>query len=112
MIDKLLDILMHSGCYIKDTFHIYCPGCGGTRALKELLKLNIAGSLAMNPMVIVVFLVIAFMHIREKRLGLKKNNMARIVILTALLVFWFGYFLFRNYLLLYKGIDLLGDFSC
>lgn len=37
-------------------FHLmtgwYCPGCGGTRALAELLKLHIVKSFLYNPMVL------------------------------------------------------------
>ena len=33
----------------------WCPGCGGTRALKHLVRGDIAESLAMNPWTAVVF---------------------------------------------------------
>ena len=28
-------------CKFKETFGLYCPGCGGTRALYHLLKLDL-----------------------------------------------------------------------
>lgn len=40
MIFKFLDLIISQGCSFKTKFHIYCPGCGGTRALKALLQFH------------------------------------------------------------------------
>ncbi len=34
----------------------WCPGCGGTRALKSLVRGDVGGSLAMNPWTAVLFI--------------------------------------------------------
>lgn len=39
-------------CFILKYFHIYCPACGGTRAIQALFHLDIASSLKYNPLVI------------------------------------------------------------
>ena len=57
LIDKLNWLTSYlSGCTVRDKFNIYCPCCGGTRALKELLKLHIIKSLQYNPIVILTIL--------------------------------------------------------
>jgi len=38
-------------CPIYSATHLLCPGCGGTRALHELLHLNIAGAMHYNALI-------------------------------------------------------------
>ena len=45
-------------CILHDWFHIYCPLCGGTRAVDELLHFHLLGSLRFHPLVIVFALLI------------------------------------------------------
>ena len=40
-----------SGCWIYQNWHIYCPGCGGTRALQALAKGQILHALWYHPLV-------------------------------------------------------------
>lgn len=55
-------------CPIYETFHIYCPGCGGTRAVSALLHGRLADALHFNPLVVVLlpflftFLAIAWIR--------------------------------------------------
>ncbi|MCB2411563.1 DUF2752 domain-containing protein, partial [Demequina sp. TTPB684] len=37
-------------CPLFATTGLYCPGCGGTRAVYDLAHGNVAGALAMNPL--------------------------------------------------------------
>jgi hypothetical protein len=41
-------------CPIYVTFHVYCPGCGATRALAALLHAHFAEALHFNPFVVVL----------------------------------------------------------
>jgi Protein of unknown function (DUF2752) len=41
-------------CPIYSATHLLCPGCGGTRALHELLHLNVAGALRYNALITVL----------------------------------------------------------
>lgn len=40
-----------SGCWVYRTWHIYCPGCGGTRALMALAKGHLLQALWYHPVV-------------------------------------------------------------
>lgn len=39
-------------CYLYTTFGVYCPGCGGTRALIALCKGDVLQSIWYNPVVV------------------------------------------------------------
>ncbi len=57
---------MHDGCFVRQFFGVYCPGCGGTRAVIALLHGNILASLLYHPIVMYA-LVIAIVHIFLRR---------------------------------------------
>ena len=40
-----------SGCWVYRTWHLYCPGCGGTRALIALAKGQLLQALWFHPIV-------------------------------------------------------------
>ena len=46
-------------CAFRRITGLYCPGCGGTRCTKHLLNGDLPGALAMNPVIVVLFLVAA-----------------------------------------------------
>lgn len=115
MIFELLGMPPISGCIFREFFQIYCPGCGGTRALKALLQLNPLQSLYYNPVVICLvidILCILGVNLLEMQEACKeKYYKARIFVHVIFLIIWFAYFVIRNYLLVCWGIDMLGDFS-
>ncbi len=41
-----------TGCIMYDKWNLYCPGCGGTRAVKSLLTGHIFKSIYYNPLVV------------------------------------------------------------
>lgn len=47
-------------CFIYDAFGIYCPGCGGTRALIAFLEGNWVESFCYHPVILVAFIIYAF----------------------------------------------------
>ena len=111
---KILKKIESAGCFIRTQFHIYCPGCGGTRATESLFRLKITESLHYNPLIILLlldFMIIFVLKIIENKNGTTKNYQIRIVLHSLLLIAIGAVFLCRNYMLLYKGIDFLGDFS-
>ena len=114
MIFELLDTIKNAGCTIKEHFHIYCPSCGGTRAIEALLKMQIWESILYNPVVILFILdliIMLIVNVIEKLYPPRKYYKTKIIVNSAFLISVLVFFLYRNYLLLYKGIDLLGDFS-
>lgn len=114
MILKIVDILKNNGCIIRKKYHIYCPGCGGTRAAEALFRLHPVQSLKYNPVVILLIVVaicITLIHIIESKQNGEKLYNARMAIYISFLIIWFVLSTVRNILLLYYGIDVLGDFS-
>lgn len=65
----LVPILPSNACVFWDIFHIYCPGCGGTRAVRALLQGDFLSSVWYHPVVlytIVVFGGFMLTHTLEK----------------------------------------------
>ena len=56
-----------SNCSIRRTLGIYCPGCGGIRATKALLKGNILLSLKYNPIVFLLLVDFLLMFLLERK---------------------------------------------
>ena len=103
-------------CSFKETFHLYCPGCGGSRAVTRLLSFDIWGSfLAFPPL---YFAIAAVAEIDFRMIVAIIKNEPRIItsykpvlfiIFAAVLVL---HFFIRNVLLVY-GYDPIGDIlSC
>ena len=102
-------------CRFKETLYMYCPGCGGTRAVYYLLTGNFVRSFLSNPAVLVCALVIAYADVlavialikRERRIFDRFSPKLFFIVLAVLIV----NFALRNLLLYEFSIDLLGDFS-
>lgn len=100
-----------STCLLHDFLHIYCPFCGGTRALLSLLTGDVIGALRANAAVAVcvpfaVYLdVKAFCRIVGRRpvLPLTRLRLWHFALVFAV------FFVVRNLLVLF-GIDPTGDF--
>ncbi len=101
-------------CMIHDLFHLYCPGCGGTRALFALLQGHLLRSLYCNPAVIFGILLVSHYEIGIMFTLIKKNgkryycsNFLLIgIYLGIIAIFTIG----RNYALLEWEYDMLNDF--
>ena len=101
-------------CFFRVRWKIYCPGCGGTRALLALMKGDIIQSLKYNPIIflfIVDVLVTISLYIIDRMKGNYTTAILRKTINVIFLVVIVIFFLLRNYLLYGWGIDVLGDFS-
>lgn len=102
-------------CRFKETLYMYCPGCGGTRAVYYLLTGNLVRSFISNPAVLVCALIIAYADIlavialikKERRIFERFSPKLFFIVLAVLIL----NFALRNLLLYEFSIDLLGDFS-
>lgn len=100
------------GCFLKEWFGIYCPLCGGTRAVDSLLHLRFADAFFSNAWVTVaapIFLLwsaIGWIRlVKGKNPFLPIPKWGRVLLVATLALFFFA----RNLLLLRYGIDPLGD---
>ena len=112
IITGILTHLNMGQCTTVKYFGLYCPGCGGTRALRSLLRLDFVSMLRYNPILPISIILYAYYNIRafveikrnnEEYFKKEKYSLIIVVAIIALI-----YFIIRNVLLL-NGIDLIGD---
>lgn len=99
-----------TGCSFYELTHLYCPGCGGTRALESLFRFDIISSLKYNAILfpgILLFigydlrlLVAAYLEDDEYLLN---NKFIPLLVYVAFIIL---NFVFRNVLLL-CGVDVM-----
>jgi uncharacterized membrane protein len=111
---KLIDWIspLIVGCFLHDRLFLYCPFCGGTRAVEALLHLQLAQAWQYNPMVVLgIFIFIALDVLALIRLLRGKRKLylfpawGWIVAVIAFVL----YGVLRNYLMLRYGYDPTGD---
>ena len=100
------------GCFFHDYLFLYCPFCGGTRAVRSLLNLNLLDAVRYNLAVVIFGLfalvldVIAFVRLRKSKdpiLIYPKWGWG--ALLALFVIFW----ILRNLLMIFFGIDPTGD---
>ena len=101
-----------SGCFLHDYLWIYCPLCGGTRAVSALLAGKIVEAIACNALVVLAMIVGLALYVtawcrlflgKERLLYFPKGFWVTTVIVLAV----FG--ILRNVLMIGFSIDPLGD---
>lgn len=99
-------------CFFKESLHIYCPGCGGSRSLYYLLRLDIIKSFIYFPALIISLFIILELDVRAAVSFVKddpspifKFNKNELLIIPIVI---FLNFFIRN-ILLFSGIDYIGD---
>lgn len=111
---KSILTIFSSECYFRTHWKIYCPGCGGTRALVALLHGEILQSIKYNPITCLFLLDVlltTLLCIIQKKFERCSTAKLRLVINVFFLIFVVAYFLLRNFVLYALGIDVLGDIS-
>lgn len=101
-----------SGCLLHDVLHIYCPTCGGTRAVVALFRGQLLSSLAYHPLSL--YLVVGFICFDvQTAIAIRKDSPHVLHIpnwyLWGMLIIAATVFIVRNYLLIVHGWDNLGD---
>ena len=101
-----------SGCVLHDFCFLYCPLCGGTRAVSALLRMDFVEALRYNAFVVVAVLAVAVMDVvafvrllRKKERILPLPSWSWIPFVALLVV----YTVLRNYLMIAHGYDPTGD---
>lgn len=98
-------------CTLRRITGLYCPGCGATHALHELLHGHILLSLQYNTLIpvlvalLIPYTLLAFLHLRTKGRvwGLRFHVWYLFIFLFIIL----GHFFWVNYVLLAHGIHLI-----
>ena len=100
-------------CILHDIVHIYCPGCGGTRAFQALLDFNFIHSFLANPLVIFILIIFLYFYFGIlitilKNNGKKYFKFGNWIIYGFVIIFIFTGIV-RNVLMVSNGYDYLGD---
>lgn len=109
---EFFPIKLMLGCFFKEFLHLYCPLCGGTRTVEALSRFDFAEALAYNAAVFAfVIFLLAWDVACLVRLLLKKERWWSLPkrtwwVVTAVFL---GYTLVRNLLMVFCGIDSIGD---
>lgn len=104
--------ILAPGCTLSRVTHLYCPGCGGTRAVAALLRGDIVRCLRANPIVPWVGGCAVYLYIRAWiAVWRGRPETVRIPAWTwiGLIVLALGLLVVRNWLMIAYGYDYLGD---
>ena len=98
-------------CMFHEFTGLYCPGCGGTRAAKALLKGRILDSFLFHPVVIYCAIIALIFAVSYLIYWKTKNPRYRLYLHNTYVYIGAGIivinFVVKNYLLVAKGIDVL-----
>lgn len=102
-------------CVLHDVFHLYCPGCGGTRALFALLEGRPLRSFLYNPAILLGLCLLLYYHFRAGMALMKKDYAVYTRIskkpAAAFPFVLLGFAVLRNVLLCFFGVDFLGELA-
>lgn len=81
-------------CLFHELTNLYCPGCGITRMMFSLIKLDFYQAFRYNPLVFVLFFIYIFIQILS--IFIKRKIKIPEYIYYILLIIVFIYWIFRN----------------
>ena len=102
-----------NACLFKEYTHLYCPGCGGTRAVHSMLSGHIIRSLEENAIVVPAFAFILYYFIGVTLAAKSKGTRIYfhlhkwMIVVLIILVLWIS--VGRNLSAVYLGYDPIGD---
>ncbi len=102
-------------CTYRTFLHIYCPGCGGTRAVKALVRLDILGALSYSPVLFLFMAVVLWWDFWVVFAACRKQE--RFLKFSTPHIFWvviaagFLISILRSVLAYTVGYDPLGDLT-
>ena len=104
--------ILAPGCALSRVTHLYCPGCGGTRAVAALLRGDLLTSLQANPLVLWLAGIGLYLYVRgwwavarhaPERFSVPAWTWIGLIVLAVTLL------VVRNLALVFGGYDYLGD---
>ena len=102
-------------CLFKEFFHIYCPGCGGTRSLAAMLEFDFYTAFQCYPPMALISFFYVDLNLRAVMSVIKDDekefsgfNMNWLILIPVVIIL---NFIIRNILLLGFGFDYLGDLT-
>ena len=117
VISRIIGVITRQGfpCLFHLLTGLYCPGCGGTRAFRALLAGNLLLSIRYHPLVAYMAVVLTAELVsfgvsraaKNPRLYLGHEAFFIYTATDLVLANW----LFKNYMLAVRGIDLLPAFG-
>lgn len=82
-------------CPIKHGFNIECPGCGGTRMVESLLKLQLYQAFRFNPFLFITVPFLIILYLRESYLFITMGEFShwidKVLISYTLAFIFFGF---------------------
>lgn len=100
-------------CVLHDVFRLYCPGCGGTRALFALFNGHPLRSFLYNPAILLGLCLLLYYHLRAAMALIKKDYTlyarSSKKPAAAFPFVLLGFAVVRNVLLCFFGVDFLGE---
>nr|WP_024837284.1 DUF2752 domain-containing protein [Clostridium sp. 12(A)] len=101
-------------CLFQSLTGLYCPGCGGTRAVLSLLSGDLRMSFQYHPLVLytvfVILLEVILRKISQKNSRpMDHKKRVRFFIFTGAAIVVVNW-IFKNYMLVFQGVDLLPIF--
>ncbi len=100
-------------CMLKEVGHLYCPGCGGTRAVYLLFRLRLVESIMSNPFVFYFAFLFLYYYIGTTLAVINKGRRIYfhfriwMVAVAGIILLWT--MVGRNVLAIFFGIDYLGE---
>lgn len=100
-------------CGFVTIFHVYCPGCGGTRAIREFLNFHFIKSIAYNPIVVYGAIVCGYYYIGQTLTYITKWKKTFVKFhdwtLWGALIIIGANWIIRNLLVIFAHYDYIGD---
>ncbi len=98
-------------CVFRELTGLYCPGCGGTRAVKAMLKGDLVSSFLYHPLILYCVLIAVIFAISYLLWRRTKNTRFRLYLDNKYVYVGVGIiaanFIVKNCLLVFAGIDIL-----
>lgn len=90
--------MVSRSCWFREYLNLYCPGCGGTRMIKSILKFEFYQAFRYNPLLFILLILGTFLVIINVILKISKKSLIiprerEWVILAGVIII---YFVLRN----------------